>query len=69
CRWCGRCADVCVFGAIDIVESEGVKYARINDVLCKGCGACVAACPTGAMDVHGFTSGQLDMIIECLEWE
>ncbi|MCJ2511949.1 MAG: FAD-dependent oxidoreductase, partial [Candidatus Thermoplasmatota archaeon] len=69
CRWCGRCADVCVFGAIDIVESEGVKYAKINDVLCKGCGACVVACPTGAMDVHGFTSGQLDKIIECLEWE
>jgi heterodisulfide reductase subunit A len=69
CRWCGRCSDVCVFGAIDIVESDGVRYARINDVLCKGCGACVVACPTGAMDVHGFTSGQLDGIIECLEWD
>jgi len=70
CRWCGKCADVCVFGAIEVVHSEGIRAARINDALCKGCGACVVACPTGALDVFGFTSGQLDNIIDCLEeWD
>ncbi|MFQ5911367.1 MAG: 4Fe-4S dicluster domain-containing protein, partial [Thermoplasmata archaeon] len=65
--WCGRCAEACAFGAIEIVESEGVTSARVNDVLCKGCGACVVACPTGALDIHGSTSGQLDRIIDSLE--
>ena len=50
CRGCGRCEEVCEFGAIRVEEREdGRLVARVNEALCKGCGACRVACPTGAL--------------------
>jgi len=49
CRACGRCVEVCPFGAID--AGSGVTHAdvaRIEPALCRGCNLCVGVCPTGA---------------------
>ncbi|HDJ26630.1 MAG TPA: CoB--CoM heterodisulfide reductase iron-sulfur subunit A family protein [Candidatus Bathyarchaeota archaeon] len=59
CRGCGRCEEVCEFGAIGLEERDGRLVAKVNDVLCEGCGACTVRCPTGAVRVHGFTREQI----------
>lgn len=67
CRGCGRCAEVCEFHAIELVEKEkGVFVAQVNEALCKGCGTCVAACPTGAIDLKHFRSDQIEAQLEAL---
>jgi len=67
CRGCGRCAEVCEFHAVQLVEKEeGIYEARVNEALCKGCGTCVPACPTGAIDLKHFTAGQLQAQLEAL---
>ena len=59
CRGCGRCEEVCEFGAINLVEKEGRLVARVNEALCKGCGACSVRCPTGAVKVRNFGPEQI----------
>ncbi len=67
CRGCGRCAEVCEFRAIELIEKEkGVFVAQVNEALCKGCGTCVAACPTGAIDLKHFMSEQIEAQLEAL---
>lgn len=44
CRLCGRCVDVCPFGAVSL----GASSAKLDAALCRGCGLCSAVCPTGA---------------------
>lgn len=67
CRWCGRCAEVCEFHAIELYEKEkGIFVARVNEALCKGCGTCVPACPTGAIDLRHFTIEQINAQLEAL---
>ncbi len=67
CRGCGRCAEVCEFHAIEIVEKEkGIFVAQVNEALCKGCGTCVPACPTGAIDLRHFKTEQIEAQLEAL---
>jgi len=64
CRGCGRCVEVCEFGAPSLVEvSPGVEVARVNPVMCKGCGACASVCPTGAMTAMHFTDQQVTAMV------
>ncbi len=41
CRLCGRCVDVCHFGAL----SKGEAGIKIDSMLCEGCGYCAQVCP------------------------
>lgn len=41
CRRCGRCAELCRFGA--------VRAGSIDPLRCEGCGVCVDFCPAGAI--------------------
>ncbi len=66
CRWCGRCADVCPYSAIEIVDVEGGKVARVKGAMCAGCGACVVECPTGAMVIRGFRDEQIEAEIAAM---
>ena len=64
CRGCGRCVEICEFGAPALVEvSPGVKVARVNPVMCKGCGVCASVCPTGAMQARHFTDEQVTAMV------
>jgi heterodisulfide reductase subunit A len=66
CAACGNCVIACPYEAIEIVESEGRRYAKVNETQCKGCGTCVAACPNDAMQQRGFTTRQLGAMIDAL---
>ncbi|UCE17919.1 MAG: DUF362 domain-containing protein [Gemmatimonadota bacterium] len=47
CTLCGRCRDVCRYGAIRLEE----KAALLNESKCAGCAECIASCPTEAIRV------------------
>lgn len=65
CRGCGRCVEVCEFGAVSLLEAgKGFQVAQVNPVLCKGCGACASACPTGAMTALHFTDQQIARMVQ-----
>ena len=69
CVGCGVCAEVCAYGAIEMVTSpdnEGVQTAVVNEFLCKGCGTCAAACRSGAVDVNGMSDHQISKMIEVM---
>lgn len=66
CSGCQICVNVCPYHAIQLVEYEGKRRARVVDVLCQGCGACVAACPSNAIEAKGFTEKQILAQVEAL---
>ncbi|HDQ34725.1 MAG TPA: 4Fe-4S dicluster domain-containing protein [Chloroflexi bacterium] len=45
CTGCGRCAEVCAFHAIAVIN----KKVLIFPELCHGCGSCTYNCPEGAI--------------------
>ena len=45
CTFCGRCSEVCRYGAIACVNKQVLIFAE----LCHSCGGCVLACPVDAM--------------------
>jgi len=64
CSACGRCVEICPFGAIGWAEArnnegETIRIARVNSTECKGCGLCAASCLSGALQLKGFTDEQI----------
>ena len=59
CRGCGRCAEACVFKAIEIVEKNGRKIAQVDELLCEGCGVCSATCCNKSIDITNYKSSQM----------
>ncbi|HEY48938.1 MAG TPA: 4Fe-4S binding protein [Dehalococcoidia bacterium] len=53
CKGCGKCAESCPLGAIEIAEEiEGEKkrrWAVLDETLCMGCGVCYSACKNGGV--------------------
>jgi len=65
CTGCGRCHDVCEFGAIKLeVASEDRLIAIVDPKLCKGCGSCSVECPAKAITIHHFRDNQILAMIE-----
>ncbi len=65
CIACGRCEEVCEYGAPSIQEvSPGVFKSKINEALCKGCGSCVVECCSGAIDEKHFENKTILTMIE-----
>lgn len=62
CAGCRLCLNLCPYGAIEYLESEGIS--RVNEALCKGCGTCVSACPSGASAQRHFRDEQIFAEIE-----
>ena len=59
CISCGACITACSYDAIEFVETEKGRKARVNPVLCKGDGLCNAKCPTNAIVLKHFTDEEL----------
>jgi UDP-glucose 4-epimerase len=62
CTDCGDCAEVCIFGALEMVDD---KVERDWEK-CFGCGRCVTACPTEALGVE-LEEGSVEKMIARIE--
>lgn len=78
CIKCGRCKDVCPYGAIvhrerpcekacgmDAIESDEYGRAKINYDKCVSCGMCIVNCPFGAI----ADKSQLFQVIQTIKSE
>ena len=54
CIQCGKCADVCRFDAIPVIDG---KYI-VDALSCEGCGYCARVCPTDAITNHDLNVGK-----------
>ena len=48
CEACGACEEVCVTGAIQAMNEDGIRHV-VNPAACMNCGQCLVSCPYGAI--------------------
>lgn len=61
CTNCGKCVEVCRFGAIRENEKqnpEGENQITIDPISCEGCGVCALICPVQAIQLQENLSGE-----------
>jgi len=56
CTFCGRCAEVCQYNAIAVVEPKVLVFPE----MCHGCGSCTLNCPEGAIQEKLHVSGIIE---------
>jgi MinD superfamily P-loop ATPase len=56
CNGCGRCAEVCQYGAILCVDGNVLTFPP----MCHGCGSCVSQCPCEALVETPRAIGRLE---------
>lgn len=56
CTGCGRCAQLCRFGAIAEPQEAGGAY-KVDPIGCEGCGVCARFCPTKAIRFEPALNG------------
>jgi MinD superfamily P-loop ATPase len=54
CTDCGKCAEICRFDAIDIVDGRYI----VDPLACEGCGYCARICTSGAISNEKLYSGE-----------
>ena len=64
CIGCGRCAEVCPYGALELDEVRHVM--TVNEAICKGCGGCNSVCPSGAATMKHYRDRQVYAQIDAL---
>ncbi|MCX7822648.1 MAG: CoB--CoM heterodisulfide reductase iron-sulfur subunit A family protein [Syntrophobacterales bacterium] len=65
CIACGKCIEVCPYGAIRWKELKGgVRKAEVITTVCQGCGLCNATCPPKAIQLQHATDNQILAEIE-----
>jgi len=57
CNFCGKCAEVCEFNAIAVINEFVLTFSE----LCHGCGACSYFCPQNAITETGREAGVIEM--------
>jgi dihydroorotate dehydrogenase subfamily 1 len=60
CIKCGKCADVCLYDALEY----GVEGPVIDENLCDGCNMCVAVCKSNAIAMRTHNSTKKEIIYE-----
>ena len=61
CIGCGKCEELCRFGAISMTPSDDKEQNRvctISPIACEGCGVCAWFCPTGALVMEPAINGE-----------
>jgi MinD superfamily P-loop ATPase len=61
CIGCGKCADMCRFGAIGLNGPANEKIEKtytVDPVSCEGCKVCVEFCPVNAIEFNDSINGQ-----------
>lgn len=57
CTGCGRCLEVCRFGAILTSEGGGSGFS-VDRIACEGCNSCVHQCPENAVTSSRVKAGR-----------
>jgi heterodisulfide reductase subunit A len=65
CKICGKCAEVCPYGAISVDVKRKV-IASVNPAACSGCGTCSAECRFDAISMNHFTDEQITAQIDSM---
>ncbi len=60
CIGCGRCQEVCRFGAIKLVDGKAV----VNEFMCEGCGVCGAVCKQKAITLVPDEAGRKELYVD-----
>lgn len=58
CIGCGKCFDLCEFGAITRNRTGRDTVYTVDPVACEGCGVCAHFCPQGAVDFSEAVNGR-----------
>lgn len=56
CTYCGKCAEICRFSAINIIGNTILTFPE----LCHGCGGCMVVCPENAIADSGRKLGVVE---------
>ncbi len=64
CTWCNKCADVCDYGALKVIDLNGKKVAAVNKAVCTGCGICAPVCPENAIEIAQYTDQGIESMID-----
>jgi MinD superfamily P-loop ATPase len=63
CNFCGKCREVCAYGAIAVLPpsgNTGKGQVLVFDHLCHGCGACAMLCPQKAIHEENRVIGVIE---------
>jgi len=66
CNFCGLCARVCPYNAIQPPVKKTSTFPYIVEAACHGCGTCSAECPTDAISMRHFSDRQIMAQIEAI---
>ncbi|WP_458700283.1 ATP-binding protein [Sulfurospirillum sp. 1307] len=55
CINCGKCAEVCRFEAIDVIDGQHI----VDSISCEGCHYCSRVCPTHAIEMKTQKAGDV----------
>jgi len=67
CVGCGKCIDVCPFGAIQWKTlRDGSRKAQVLESVCQGCGLCNATCPPKAIQLRHCKDDQVLAAVNAL---
>jgi heterodisulfide reductase subunit A len=66
CNFCGLCARICPYNAIEPPNKKSEIYPNIVEAACHGCGTCSAECPTDAISMRHFNDSQYLAQVEAI---
>ena len=66
CRGCGKCEEVCEFGAAKVVQKDGRNISVRDEARCEGCGICATQCCNRAIMIKHNTRPQMEALMKGL---